>query len=97
MTRAFVRWPRRRSLPYRDAWVLRVAINEALGELRRAGRKSAPVRLFRYDGSDVLEDLVTTRLALAAALRSCLDVNARPSSCATSLISARTIRRRLLV
>ena len=69
LTRAFVRWPRLRALPYRDAWVLRVAINEALGELRRAGRKSAPVRLFSSDGSDVLEDVVTTRLALAAARR----------------------------
>jgi RNA polymerase sigma-70 factor (ECF subfamily) len=69
MTRAFVRWPRLRSLPYPDAWVLRVAINEALGELRRAGRKSAPVRLVSSDGSDVLEDVVTTGLALAAALR----------------------------
>lgn len=69
MTRAFVRWPRLRSLPYRDAWVLRVAINEALGELRRAERRSAPVRLVSSDGSDVLEDVITTRLALAAALR----------------------------
>ena len=45
MTRAFVRWPRLRWLHYRDAWVLCVAINEALGELRRAERRSAPVRL----------------------------------------------------
>jgi hypothetical protein len=68
IARVIVSWILR-SLPYPDAWVLRVAINEALGELRRAGRKSAPVRLVSSDGSDVLEDVVTTRLALAAALR----------------------------
>ena len=69
LTWAFVRWPRLRSLPYRDAWVLRVAINEALSDLRRAGRKPSPVRLPNSEGSNDLEDVVTTRLALAAALR----------------------------
>lgn len=69
LTRAFVRWPRLRSLPHRDAWVLRVAINEALGELRRAGRKSTRLSLMHSDRSDILdEDVLTTRLALAAAL-----------------------------
>jgi DNA-directed RNA polymerase specialized sigma24 family protein len=34
MTKAFVRWPRVRSMDHRDVWVLRVAINEALRHLR---------------------------------------------------------------
>ncbi len=69
LTRAFVRWPTLRSLPYRDAWVLRVAINEALGQLRRRGRKSTRPGSVPSDAPDNLEDVLTTRLALAAALR----------------------------
>ncbi len=69
LTRAFVRWPTLRALPYRDAWVLRVAINEALGQLRRRGRGSTRLPSTRSDTPDSLEDVLTTRLALAAALR----------------------------
>jgi RNA polymerase sigma factor (sigma-70 family) len=69
LTRAFVRWPTLRTLAYRDAWVLRVAINEALGQLRRRGHKSIRLGSIRSDAPDNLEDVLTTRLALAAALR----------------------------
>ena len=39
-TRAYLRWPRVSLLPYRDAWLLRVAINLALDQLKR--KKTAP-------------------------------------------------------
>jgi RNA polymerase sigma-70 factor (ECF subfamily) len=69
LTRAFVRWPRLRSLPYREAWVLRVAINEALGQIRIAARRSARTGFAGLRVSHDFEDGLTNRLALAAALR----------------------------
>ena len=69
LTKAFVRWPTVRAMPYRDAWVLRVAINEALGQLRRIGRRPSRPGLARSDASNDLADVLATRLALASALR----------------------------
>ena len=69
LTKAFVRWPRVRSLPYRDAWVLRVAINEALGQIRSAARRSTRIVLMGPDEPESLEDALTSRLAIAAVLR----------------------------
>ena len=68
LTRAFVRWPRLRTLPYREAWVLRVAINEALGQIRSAARRSGRVRFAVLRPSEDFEEVLTNRLALAAAL-----------------------------
>jgi RNA polymerase sigma-70 factor (sigma-E family) len=67
LTRAFVRWPRLRSLPHRDAWVMRVVINEALSQLRRRKRSAAADR---QDDGQVLgtDDALATRLTLVAAV-----------------------------
>jgi len=68
LTRAFVRWPRLRSLPHRDAWVMRVVINEALSQLRRRRRTAA---LGRHDERQALgsDDAAANRVTLVAALR----------------------------
>jgi RNA polymerase sigma-70 factor (sigma-E family) len=67
LTRAFVRWPRLRSLPHRDAWVMRVVINESLSQLRRRKRGAAADR--HHDrpvfGTD---DALATRVTLVAAV-----------------------------
>lgn len=67
MTRALVRWHRVGSLPYRDAWILRVAANVALDVARRRSRASA----LRID-PDVVgsadDELVVLRSALIEAL-----------------------------
>jgi RNA polymerase sigma-70 factor (sigma-E family) len=67
LTRAFVRWPRLRSLPHRDAWVMRVVINEALSQLRRRKRSAAADR---HEGRRVVgtDDALATRVSLVAAL-----------------------------
>jgi RNA polymerase sigma-70 factor (sigma-E family) len=62
LTRAYARWPRLRSLPYRDGWVLRVASNLAIDAIRRrpvAAELTAPMSP---------EDLGTLRVALGMAL-----------------------------
>lgn len=62
LARAHARWSRVSQLPWRDAWVLRVASREALHQLRR--RPLAPVVGDDQDESDH----VALRLALVAAL-----------------------------
>lgn len=59
VARAFVRWNRVES--YAPAWVTRVAVNLALGHLRRRGSFTAP-------GRHSEEEPTLDRLALAAAL-----------------------------
>jgi RNA polymerase sigma factor (sigma-70 family) len=65
MTKAFVRWPRLRSLPYRDAWVLRVAINETLRQLRRDRVRDLVVSSGAVAGP---ADAVAIRLVVVAAV-----------------------------
>jgi RNA polymerase sigma factor (sigma-70 family) len=61
---AYDRWPRVRDLPWRDGWVLKVAGNGALRQLKRNSRRaqfaSSPVRL--------LDEEVTDRMALRSGL-----------------------------
>ena len=62
--RAWARWSRVSTLPYRDAWVLRVTSNLALTQL---GRRHPPVSTTEHvDGAD---SGVAERLALIDALR----------------------------
>ena len=61
--RAYVAWRRVSALPYRDAWILRVTVNQAIDAARRRPRW-LPVS----PTSDP-SDPVATRLALAQALR----------------------------
>lgn len=63
MARAFSDWSRVASLPYRDAWVLRVATNLALDASRRP-----PVPTMQPEQVE-FEEAVTLRLSLADALR----------------------------
>lgn len=63
LARTFARWLRVRELPYREAWVLRVASNLAIDMARRRPpvvEAPQPIEV---------EDATATRLALAAALR----------------------------
>ena len=62
LARAYARWSAVSALPYRDAWVLRVAGNLAIDSLRRR-RPSPPPPLV-----DQFEDAAALRLALASAL-----------------------------
>jgi RNA polymerase sigma factor (sigma-70 family) len=62
MARAYARWPRVSALPYRDAWLLRVAANLAIDRMRRR-----PPQLWAKE-EPVFEDGVDLRLALNAAL-----------------------------
>lgn len=61
--RAYLRWSRIAGLPWRDAWVLRVATNLALDAVRR----SHPIALESPQSDD--HDAALTRTALVAALR----------------------------
>lgn len=63
--RAFARWPRLRMLPYREAWVLRVASNIAIDLFRRR-RLPRPVGRAQVDPGEV----VALRVSLVEALRS---------------------------
>lgn len=65
MVKAFVRWPRVGALPYRDAWVLRVAINETLRCLRQDRVRDSVVSSRVIAGP---AEEVATRLALVAAV-----------------------------
>lgn len=53
---AYDRWARVRGLPWRDGWVLKVAGNRALRQLKRNGRRgqlaSAPARLLDEEVAD---------------------------------------------
>src|SRR5205814_1364462 len=62
LARAFARWPKVRDLPYRDAWVLRVASNLAIDAARRRRPHLDPT--LPVD----LEEATAVRLALVAAL-----------------------------
>jgi RNA polymerase sigma factor (sigma-70 family) len=64
LARAYARWSRVAELPYRDAWVLRVAANLAIDETRR--RRP----LGTVAPSPDPDDATTLRLALSAGLRS---------------------------
>ena len=64
LTRAFTDWERVAQLPYRDAWVLRVAANLALDQVRRP-----QIRLNGAEPADPGE-AVALRVALLEALRS---------------------------
>ena len=44
LARAYLRWGTLRGSEYRDAWVLRVTTNEALGMLRKRGRRERILR-----------------------------------------------------
>jgi RNA polymerase sigma-70 factor (ECF subfamily) len=66
MGRTFARWSRVEALPYRRAWVARVAFNEALDAHRRAQRRSG-ARASAPSTRDMADDLAV-RLALNEAL-----------------------------
>lgn len=61
--RAFARWPRVRTLPHRDGWVLRVTTNLAIDAARRKRPTVQPAAL-----SSSADDATVLRVALAAAL-----------------------------
>src|SRR5580704_2890754 len=63
--RAFARWRKVGALPYREAWVLRVASNLAIDLARRNSRHQPPVR--RPEFADPA-DLVALRTTLVHAL-----------------------------
>jgi RNA polymerase sigma-70 factor, ECF subfamily len=65
LARAHLHWGRVGSLPYRDAWVLRVAGNLARTVVRRR-RRAAP----EPNPEPALEENVVARVALAAAVSS---------------------------
>ena len=61
--RAYAHWPRIRSLPWRQAWVFRVAVNLAIGDARKRREPTAA------DDEPVdFADAVVLRQALAEAL-----------------------------
>jgi RNA polymerase sigma-70 factor, ECF subfamily len=62
--RAFARWDKVALLPYREAWVMRVAANLAIDLTRRRRRPLAPARVAPDPA-----DEVALRLSLAEALR----------------------------
>lgn len=64
LARAAVSWRRVGRLPYRDAWVLRVAANAAVDVVRRRHRAPAGVE----GAQPTHEDLVILQMALATAL-----------------------------
>ncbi|MDQ1378081.1 MAG: hypothetical protein QOE15_2254 [Acidimicrobiaceae bacterium] len=44
LAKAYLRWPQLRHLAYRNAWVLRVATNEAIGTIRMQARRDRILR-----------------------------------------------------
>ena len=62
LARAYAQWPRVSALPHGDAWVLRVATNLALDQVRRH-----PPQVQSAASSEA-EELLTLRMALSAAL-----------------------------
>ena len=66
MGRTFARWPRVKHLPYRRAWVARVAFNEALDVYRAANRRRA-TNAGERASRDLADDLAV-RVALNEAL-----------------------------
>jgi RNA polymerase sigma factor (sigma-70 family) len=65
MAKAHLRWQRIGPAPWRERWVLRVAVNEAI---RRLPRAAACASDERTAGSDLAEEVVL-RQALSAALQ----------------------------
>jgi RNA polymerase sigma-70 factor (ECF subfamily) len=63
LSRSYAHWKRISRLPYRDAWVLRVATNIALDAARRRPLPLPP------EASETHDDQTATRLALVAALQ----------------------------
>jgi RNA polymerase sigma factor (sigma-70 family) len=63
LARTHLHWSRVRDLPYRDAWVLRVASNLALDAARRKAPALSAAR------SVAFEDRTVDRIALARAMR----------------------------
>lgn len=63
LTRAYARWSRVRTLPYREGWVMRVAINVAIDAVRR---RPVTVTVPVTEGP---EDLATLRVGLLEAMR----------------------------
>jgi RNA polymerase sigma factor (sigma-70 family) len=66
LTRALVDWERVRTLPYRDAWILRVTANVAIDMARR--QRPAPVALDDDHGDGPVGDAAALRVTLVAAL-----------------------------
>jgi RNA polymerase sigma factor (sigma-70 family) len=62
LTRTYARWSRVVTLPYRDAWVLRVTGNLAIDTIRRRRRTPPPPLAHHFD------DGVDLRIALASAM-----------------------------
>ena len=62
--RAFARWGRLRNLPYRDAWVVRVAANLGVDLIRRRSRPPIAVTSKSSDWTDLVELRMTFRLCL---------------------------------
>ena len=72
LARAYAQWSRIRSMPHRDAWVLRVASNLALDAVRRRRPAEQAQRALEQAygaAAPNAADAVATRLALVAALR----------------------------
>lgn len=63
LTAAHLQWRRIATLPYRDAWVVRVATNRALDVARRRRQPADEAGEVRF------EDGMANRMALVAALR----------------------------
>ncbi len=63
LSRAYAHWPKICRLPYRDAWVMRVATNLALDLARRRAPR------LTLETSESHDDATATRLALVDALR----------------------------
>jgi RNA polymerase sigma factor (sigma-70 family) len=70
LARAYLRWPKLRDVEYRQAWVLRVATNQALGMVRTQARRQQILRrqppLMVADGAD---DAEASRQVLVAEIR----------------------------
>ncbi len=67
--RALVRWSKVRALPHRDAWVIRVASNLAIDEIRRRTRRERVVMVQRAAATlPDTTDASAERIALALAL-----------------------------
>jgi RNA polymerase sigma factor (sigma-70 family) len=63
MARTYARWAKVSTLPYRNAWVLRVTGNLAIDALRRSEPRGVPPLAQHF------EDASAVRMALASALR----------------------------
>lgn len=44
LAKAYLSWPKLRHLPYREAWLLRVVTNEAIGSVRKQARRERILR-----------------------------------------------------